>query len=88
MGDLSTHFSQSEFVCECCGRSHTMSKLLINRLEQMFVIMDAKIIHVNSGYRCENNPYGYKTDAHRRGSYTSTVSISFISVRIVFATIT
>lgn len=67
MGDLSTHFSQSEFVCECCGRSHAMSKLLINRLEQMFVIMDAKIIHVNSGYRCENNPYGYKTDAHRRG---------------------
>ena len=67
MGDLSTHFSQSEFVCECCGRSHTMSKLLINRLEQMFTIMDAKAIYVNSGYRCENNPYGYKTDAHRRG---------------------
>jgi uncharacterized protein YidB (DUF937 family) len=44
-----------------------MSKLLIDRLEQMFSIMDAKAIYVNSGYRCENNPYGYKTDAHRRG---------------------
>ncbi len=67
MGDLSMHFSQHEFACEHCGRSHTMSKLLIDRLEQMFSIMDAKAIYINSGYRCENNPYGYKTDAHRRG---------------------
>lgn len=67
MGDLSMHFSQHEFACEHCGRSHTMSKLLIDRLEQIFSIMDAKAIYINSGYRCENNPYGYKTDAHRRG---------------------
>lgn len=67
MGDLSTHFSQSEFVCEHCGCSYPMSNLLINRLEQMFTIMDAKAIYVNSGYRCENNPWGSKTDAHRKG---------------------
>lgn len=67
MGNLSTHFDSSEFLCECCGRSKTMSKLLISRLEKMFVIMDAKAIYVNSGYRCENNPWGSKTDAHRRG---------------------
>lgn len=67
MGDLSTHFSQSEFVCECCGRSHSISKLLINRLEKMFSIMNAKAIYVNSGYRCENNPWGNKFDAHRKG---------------------
>lgn len=67
MGDLSTHFSQSEFNCECCGRSHTISKLLIDRLEKMFITMDAKAIYVNSGYRCENNPWGSKTDAHRKG---------------------
>ena len=67
MGDLSIHFSQSEFNCECCGRSYAMSKLLIGRLEKMFTIMDAKAIYVNSGYRCENNPWGSKTDAHRRG---------------------
>ena len=67
MGDLSTHFDSSEFFCECCGRSYAMSKLLIDRLEQMFKIMDAKAIYVNSGYRCENNPWGSKTDAHRRG---------------------
>ena len=56
MGDLSMHFSQHEFACEHCGRSQTMSKLLIDRLEQMFSIMDAKAIYINSGYRCENNP--------------------------------
>ena len=67
MGDLSTHFDSSEFFCECCGRSKTMSKLLIDRLEKMFTIMDAKAIYVNSGYRCESNPWGSKTDAHRRG---------------------
>lgn len=67
MGDLSTHFSQSEFNCECCGRSHAISKLLIDRLEKMFTIMDAKAIYVNSGYRCENNPWGSTTDAHRKG---------------------
>lgn len=67
MGDLSTHFSQNEFLCGCCGKSHTISKLLISRLEEMFLIMDAKAIYINSGYRCENNPYGSKTDAHRRG---------------------
>ena len=67
MGDLSTHFSQSEFNCEHCGHSHAMSRLLIDRLEKMFTIMDAKAIFVNSGYRCENNPWGSKTDAHRRG---------------------
>jgi len=67
MGDLSTHFSQSEFNCKCCGRSHAVSQLLINRLEKMFTIMDAKAIYVNSGYRCESNPWGSKTDAHRKG---------------------
>ena len=33
----------------------------------MFTIMDAKAIYINSGYRCENNPWGNKTDAHRKG---------------------
>lgn len=67
MGNLSKHFDSREFVCECCGRSHPMSHLLIERLEKIFDIMDAKAIYVNSGYRCENNPWGYKTDAHRKG---------------------
>ena len=64
---LSEHFDSLEFVCKCCGKSITMSKLLIDRLEKMHSYMDAKAIYINSGYRCPNNQYGTKTDAHRIG---------------------
>ena len=67
MGNLSSHFDTQEFVCSCCGRSHKISNILISRLEQMYSIMDAKAIFINSGYRCEKNPWGTKTDAHRQG---------------------
>lgn len=67
MGNLSEHFDSSEFACECCGAKTTMSKLLIERLEKMHSLMDAKAIYINSGYRCNNNPWGSPTDAHRRG---------------------
>lgn len=67
MSKLSPHFDSSEFVCSCCGKSTTMSKLLIERLEKMHSLMGAKAIYVNSGYRCNNNPWGSPTDAHRKG---------------------
>ena len=67
MGNLSPHFDSSEFVCSCCGQSITMSQLLIDRLEQLHSLMGAKAIYVNSGYRCNNNPWGSPTDAHRKG---------------------
>lgn len=67
MGDLSAHFDSSEFACECCGTKIIMSKLLIERLEKMHSLMKAKAIYINSGYRCLNNPWGFKTDAHRKG---------------------
>ena len=67
MGNLSPHFDSSEFACECCGKSITMSQLLIDRLEKLHSLMGAKAIYINSGYRCEKNPYGSPTDAHRKG---------------------
>lgn len=67
MGNLSPHFDSSEFACECCGKSITMSQLLIDRLEKLHSLMGAKAIYINSGYRCENNPWGSPTDAHRKG---------------------
>lgn len=67
MGNLSPHFDSSEFACECCGKSIEMSKLLIDRLEMLHSLMGAKAIYINSGYRCENNPWGSPTDAHRKG---------------------
>ena len=67
MGKLSAHFDSSEFVCSCCGKSIKMSDLLIERLEKMHSLMGAKAIYINSGYRCNNNPWGSPTYAHRKG---------------------
>ena len=67
MGNLSAHFDSSEFKCGCCGKNITMSALLIERLEQLHTLMGAKAIYINSGYRCNNNPWGSPTDAHRKG---------------------
>ena len=67
MSKLSAHFDSSEFVCGCCGKSITMSSLLIERLEQLHSLMGAKAVYINSGYRCNNNPWGSPTDAHRKG---------------------
>ena len=67
MGNLSAHFDSSEFACSCCGKSITMSQLLIDRLEQLHSLMGAKAVYINSGYRCKTNPWGSPTDAHRRG---------------------
>ena len=67
MGNLSKHFDSSEFTCSHCGKQIVVSRLLINRLEQMYSIMNAKAIFINSGYRCVNSPIGSKTDAHRKG---------------------
>jgi hypothetical protein len=44
-----------------------MSQLLIDRLEKLHSLMDAKAVYINSGYRCNNNPWGSPTDAHRKG---------------------
>jgi len=67
MGNLSTHFDSSEFVCSCCGKSIKMSDLLIERLEKLHALMGAKAVYINSGYRCNSNPWGSPTDAHRKG---------------------
>lgn len=66
MGDLSKHFDSKEFCCECCGKYKPISKTLIAMLEQLYDYMNASAIIISSGYRCENNPWGFKTDAHRK----------------------
>lgn len=93
---LSAHFDSAEFACKCCGKTATMSTLLIDRLEKMHSYMNAKAIYINSGYRCPNNSYGKKTDAHRLGlaadikvqkqdgSYYTSQDISEVAERIGF----
>ena len=54
MGDLSDHFSASEFACSCgCGygtRPHDVSAELLDLLERMRE--EYGPIHLNSGCRC------------------------------------
>lgn len=66
MGDLSEHFSLKEFICPCCGKA-APSKLLIQRLEKLYQLMNAKSVVITSGYRCPSYSKkigGYANDAH------------------------
>ena len=67
MGNLSEHFDKIEFRCQCGCGGENPSKLLIDRLEKLFKLMDAKSIIITSGYRCPNYSVsvgGYSNDAH------------------------
>ena len=69
MGNLSAHFSKSEFRCQCgCGNENP-SKLLISMLEKLYSYMNAKAIIISSGYRCPKYSVsvgGMMNDAHTR----------------------
>ena len=96
MGNLSEHFDSSEFVCEHCGKYKPMSTLLISMLEKVYSYMNAKAIIISSGYRCEDNPWGYKNDAHRKamaadlcvqkqdGSFYSSWDVAEVAERLGF----
>lgn len=68
MGDLSTHFSTSEFACKDCGRCKIVSEL-IDALEALRSLGPEPII-VDDGYRCpEHNASvgGVKSSQHLLG---------------------
>ena len=50
MGDLSFHFSRSEFACPCCGEL-VIDMELIDQLERLRFLVGKPII-ILSGYRC------------------------------------
>lgn len=51
MGDLSPHFSRSEFRCKHCGRLYGPDMRLVDVLERIRSITGKPLIVV-SGYRC------------------------------------
>lgn len=69
MGDLSAHFSRSEFRCKCgCGADH-IDLELVGRLQRLRSMIRQPIV-VNSGVRCfaYNASVGGKPDsAHIKG---------------------
>lgn len=68
MGNLSPHFDDFEFACDC-GKITTMSPELISRLESLYNIIGAGAIIITSGYRCPDcsvKAGGSHDDAHTR----------------------
>jgi len=64
MGDLSEHFSKSEFACKCGCGFDAVSPAFIKRLEQVRTLY-GKPIKVHSGCRCKkhNEEEGGKDDS-------------------------
>lgn len=69
MGDLTAHFSKSEFACPCCGLVG-MDDDFMEKLEEARV--RSKIgYHINSGRRCHNHNEavgGSPTSSHMKGN--------------------
>ncbi len=68
MGDLSAHFSKSEFACHCCGELK-IEEGLIAGLEQLRALAGKEIV-VHDGYRCPAHNQkvgGVPNSEHTRG---------------------
>lgn len=76
MGNLSTHFDASEFRCKCgCGQGNP-SKLLIERLEKLHTLMNAKAIIINSGYRCPK--HDRSVGGSGKGAHTRNIAADIV----------
>lgn len=77
MSKISEHFDTTEFTCKCgCGKT-IIKQSLIDRLEKLHEILNAKSIIINSGYRCANHSVavgGYSNDAHTLG-FASDITV-------------
>ena len=74
---LSEHFDSSEFQCPCGCGGNKIDQRLVNMLEALFRLMDAKVIIVTSGYRCPTHSIrvgGSKDDAHTIG-YAADIKV-------------
>lgn len=95
---LTEHFDSTEFKCNC-GNNPDVSKILVQRLEELHGIMAAKAVYVNSGYRCPNCSVavgGFANDAHtlglaadisvqkQDGSYYTGYDIAEVAERVGF----
>ena len=68
---ITTHFHSTEFRCKCgCGKIY-IDEGLVNKLEQLFVKLNASKCIISSGYRCSKhdknvggNGYGQHTKGY------------------------
>ena len=84
MGDLSAHFSKSEFACHCCGQMKIDNALIV-ALEHLRALAGSPIV-VHDGYRCpEHNQEvgGVSNSEHTRGM-AADISISGLSLQQMY----
>ena len=84
MGDLSTHFSRSEFACHCCGQLKIETSL-IEALEQLRELI-GKPIKVHDGYRCpaHNLQVGGVSDSEHTRGMAADVSVDGLSLQEMY----
>ena len=74
---LTEHFNVSEFRCKCGGTHDTkLDTALVEKLEQLFKVLDCSKIIVNSGYRCsthDKNVGGSGVGQHVNGTAADIV---------------
>ncbi|MGB9235533.1 MAG: D-Ala-D-Ala carboxypeptidase family metallohydrolase [Terriglobales bacterium] len=84
MGDLSAHFSQSEFACHCCGELK-IEDVLIVALERLRALAGRPVV-VHDGYRCpahNEQVGGVNGSEHTRGM-AADVSIPGLSLQQMY----
>lgn len=84
MGDLSEHFSETEFACHCCGELK-VETALIEGLEQLRALAGKPVV-VHDGYRCpvHNLKVGGVSDSeHTRGT-AADVSIPGVTMQEMY----
>jgi Peptidase M15 len=84
LGDLSAHFSKSEFACHCCGELKIDNALIV-ALEHLRALA-AKPIVVHDGYRCpahNQEAGGVSGSEHTRGM-AADISIPGLSLQQMY----
>lgn len=85
MGDLSKHFSKSEFACKCgCGFDTPVPEL-VTKLEKFRELCGNKPVHINSACRCAKHNAskpvgGAKNSQHVKGTAADVKLIPGLSV--------
>jgi len=84
MGDLSDHFSRSEFACPCCGKLK-IDMRLIDQLERLRFLLGKPII-ILSGYRCpqHNREVGGRPDSQHLYGRAADIRVEGLTPRAVF----
>lgn len=85
MGDLSRHFSKSEFACHCgCGLSQPKAQL-INTLEDIRALVK-RPVKILSGHRCirHNKAVGGAINSQHLTGSAADIQVSGITPRVLF----